>query len=121
MNKIVERLEEFMKVKQLNDNEITTKAHLSIGLIGKAKKSSRKGLHSEAIEKILSAYPELNPIWFITGKGKMFKNEDSDLLPDGSLELEIAKDEIISTQKEALSALKRENELLRKLIDKKLS
>lgn len=70
MINIIDRLKEFMQYKGLNDNQITVQAGLSIGLIGKALKA-RKGLHSESIEKILYSFPELNPTWFITGKGDM--------------------------------------------------
>ena len=52
----------------LNDNRLTNEAGLSVGLIGHARKV-RKGLHSETIEKILCTYIELNPVWFVTGKG----------------------------------------------------
>ncbi len=67
---IVDRLELYMKYKGYNPNKVTMDAVLSVGLIGKSFKS-RKGLHSDTIEKILYAYKDLNPEWFITGAGKM--------------------------------------------------
>lgn len=73
MNNIIDRLERIMNIKGLSDNKLTVDAGLSIGLIGKARKK-RSGLHSDTIEKILYAYPDINPTWFITGKGEEFIN-----------------------------------------------
>ncbi|SFC53408.1 hypothetical protein [Flavobacterium phragmitis] len=67
-----ERLAEFMSVKGINNNMITVTAGLSIGQIGKAI-SNNSGINSTSIEKILHAYPELNPEWLLTGKGEMLK------------------------------------------------
>lgn len=70
-----------MTEKRINDNSLTVKAGLSVGLIGKARKA-KKGLHSDTIEKILYAYPELNPVWFVTGiepkqnDGKVYGKEN---------------------------------------------
>lgn len=120
MSTIVERLMKFMDLKNLNDNELTVKAKLSIGLIGKAKKSSRRGLYSDTIEKILKAFPEINPVWFISGEGDMFKQEyiESSTNPVKQQDLENAKCQIILTQKMAIESLERENKLLRKMISK---
>ena len=49
---------------------MTVTAGLSVGLIGRAIKS-KSGLNSDSIEKILCAYPELNPNWLLTGRGEM--------------------------------------------------
>lgn len=54
----------------INNNQMTVAAGLSVGLIGRAIKS-KSGLNSDSIEKILYAYPELNPNWLLTGRGEM--------------------------------------------------
>jgi hypothetical protein len=78
MDKIIDRLQQFMDKKGLNDNQVTVTAGLSIGLIGKARKAN-KGINSESIEKILHAYAELSPDWLLTGRGDMLKvGEKSD-------------------------------------------
>lgn len=68
----IERLQYYMAQNNINDNKITVDAGLSVGLIGKAKKSG-KAMNSVNIEKILLAYPDLNPEWLLTGKGEMLK------------------------------------------------
>jgi phage repressor protein C with HTH and peptisase S24 domain len=73
MNNIIDRLEIFMADSGLNDNQLTVKAGLSIGLIGNARKV-RKGLHSDTIEKILHAFKKLNAQWFMLGEGDIYNN-----------------------------------------------
>jgi len=92
MKNIIDRLEEYMIIKGLNDNKITETCGFSTGQIGKSRKS-RKGMHSDSIEKILYCYPDLNPDWFLTGRGSMFvvgDNKDS----DKNIIIEHLKDEI---------------------------
>lgn len=64
------RLDTFMKYKGLNDNRITVQAKIAVGTLGKQRRSG-KGLSYDSIVKILRTYPELNPSWFILGKGEM--------------------------------------------------
>lgn len=82
MNTIIDRLEWFMTKEGLNDNSLTTQAGLSIGLIGKARKSG-KVLRSDTIEKILYAFPRWNGTWLLTGKGGRFHGNPNGN-PDGN-------------------------------------
>lgn len=75
MGKFIERLQIFMEKSGINDNQMTVKASLSVGLLGKAKKSG-KDMAAESIEKILCAYPELSADWLLTGRGNMTKETD---------------------------------------------
>lgn len=74
MGNFIERLQYYMQKKGINDNQMTVNAGLSIGLIGKAK-SSKKGMNSANIEKILLACPDINPDWLLTGRGEMLKTK----------------------------------------------
>lgn len=72
MSLLLNRLKQFMEHYELNYNKVTVAAGLSNGLIGKAFVSG-KGLHSESIEKILDAYPALNPTWLFLGEEEMLR------------------------------------------------
>lgn len=74
MSDFISRLAEFMKQQGINDNQMTVSAGLSVGLLGKAK-SGGKGMASNNIEKILSAYPDLSAEWLMTGEGPMLKSK----------------------------------------------
>ena len=65
-----------MERQGINDNQMTVKAGLSVGLLGKAKKSG-KDMAAESIEKILLSYPELSADWLLTGRGDMLNKEPS--------------------------------------------
>lgn len=78
MDSFIERLQCYMKTKSINDNQMTVMAGLSVGLIGKAK-ASGKGMSSANIEKILCAYPDLNPNWLLTGRGAMLQENNPPL------------------------------------------
>lgn len=70
--KFIDRLSYFMSEIGINDNQMTVKANLSVGLIGRCRKE-RKGMASDSIEKILYAYPELSAEWLLRGEGEMLR------------------------------------------------
>lgn len=70
MSTIIDRIQCYMSRNGINNNQLTVAAGLSVGLIGRAIKS-KSGLNSDSIEKILYAYPDLNPNWLLTGRGSM--------------------------------------------------
>lgn len=73
MDSFIDRIQYFMQQRGINNNQMTVAAGLSVGLIGRAIKS-KSSLTSDSIEKILHAYPELNPNWLLTGRGEMIIN-----------------------------------------------
>lgn len=104
----IDRLEEFMQHKSINDNKITKLAGLSVGLIGRARKN-RTGLHTDTIEKILFTFPELNPTWLLTGAGNMLLYEEKN---KNGKTVDINSDSLISeifkTQREIVRLLKKQ-------------
>lgn len=46
---------------------------------GEAKKST---INSDAIVNIITNYPDINPIWLLTGQGEMVKIKDDDINKD---------------------------------------
>ena len=73
MRRIVDRLDEYMSFKGLNDNKVTVNCGLSVGLIGRARKG-KSDIGKKSIEKILNFYQDLNRVWLLTGDGNMLKS-----------------------------------------------
>lgn len=71
--KKIDRFDKYMKYKGLNDNKVTIQLALSVGTIGKSRKSDRD-LSDKVVEKILNFYTDLNRVWLLTGEGEMIKN-----------------------------------------------
>ncbi len=72
--KKIERFDKYMKYKGLNDNKVTIQLALSVGTLGKSRKSDRD-LSDRVIEKILNFYTDLNRVWLLTGDGEMLNTE----------------------------------------------
>lgn len=68
--RIIERFDKYMNHKGLNDNAVTVKCGLSIGLLGKARRGD-SDLGKKSIDKILKEFPDLNIVWLRTGFGDM--------------------------------------------------
>lgn len=77
MERIIDRLTQYMSRKGINDNQMTKLAGLSVGLLGNARSGSRD-LGKKAVEKILAVCPDLDRVWLVTGMERM---------PDGCLTL----------------------------------
>lgn len=72
-----DRLDKYMKYKELTDYKITQETGISVGTIGRQRKANSK-LSSNSIDKILSTYKDLNPAWLITGTGNMLIDDTDD-------------------------------------------
>ena len=73
MREKISRFDKFMKVKGLNDNQVTVQCGLSQGLLSQARKG-KSDLGNGSIEKILSFYQDLSKVWLLTGEGEMLKS-----------------------------------------------
>jgi len=72
---IKERILQILEYKHLVKEIFFSKIGMtSANFRGNAKKSP---LNSNAIENILSEFPEINPEWLLTGKGEMLKSDES--------------------------------------------
>lgn len=74
----IDRFDEYMSYKDLNDNRVTNDLGLSIGLIGKSRKGNRD-LSDKVIEQILNFYSDLSRVWLLTGEGSMLNNTNSEV------------------------------------------
>ncbi len=77
MKRKIDRLDNYMKHKGLNDNILTEKCGLSIGLLGKNRRPGND-LSLKTIEKILHFYPDLNKRYLVDGEGEMIKMAETD-------------------------------------------
>ena len=73
MREKISRFDKFMKVKGLNDNQVTVQCGLSQGLLSQARRG-KSDLGSGSIDKILSVYQDLSRVWLLTGEGEMLKS-----------------------------------------------
>ena len=73
MREKISRFDKFMKVKGLNDNQVTVQCGLSQGLLSQARRGM-SDLGSGSIDKILSVCQDLSRVWLLTGEGEMLKS-----------------------------------------------
>lgn len=113
--KRVDRFDEYMKTKGLNDNQVTKQIGLSIGTLGKSRKEGRD-LSDKVIEKILNFYIDLNKVWLLTGEGEMLKSSNHTIInsPIGNNSTQIAGSNI--TENTSLNKALDELSEMRKLL-----
>jgi len=77
---IVDRILQYISYKGINKSKFYAKTGLSNGFLDKVK-----DVGVSKIEKILSSYGDINPIWLICGDGDMIIDKDLDpgLIKDG--------------------------------------
>ena len=68
--RIIDRFDEYMTFKKLNDNRATKDLGFSIGMIGKSRSEGRD-LSKKAVQRILAIYNDIDETWFKTGEGEM--------------------------------------------------
>ena len=73
-NRIINRLDTYIKAKNLNDNKVTVIAGLANGALGQARKG-KCDIGKKYIDKILAAFPDLSRVWLLTGDGQMLNPE----------------------------------------------
>ena len=76
----IDRFDEYMTVKHLNDNKVTMDLGLSIGTIGKSRKEGRD-LSDKVVEQILNFYTDLSRAYLLAGEGEMLKKESGQPVP----------------------------------------
>ena len=81
--KIIDRIILFIRHKRLSMRAFDMSIGVGNGYTSKQSKSSAS-VGSDVLEKIIDVYPDLNPLWLITGKGNMVLDieELEEPLPD---------------------------------------
>lgn len=102
---IVERIFKFIKHKGINKSEFYRITGISNGYLDKVR-----DVGASKIEHILNVFPDLNPVWIITGKESMIKGTN-----DKSSEL-YADKYLFELQRKLIDRLEDENERLKNQI-----
>lgn len=71
---VKERIVEFAKAKQITVREFERRCGLSNGYVN----AMRKGLGTEKLNNVLTAYPDLNRDWLVYGEGPMLSPVPAD-------------------------------------------
>lgn len=74
--KLINRLESYIRLKNLSLNAFDKSIGAANGYIGKQIKVNGS-IGSDTIEKIASVFPDLNLMWLLTGEGSMIVGEAS--------------------------------------------
>ncbi len=84
------RVEQIIVYNNMNIKSFEDRISVSNNSIGTAirRKASFK---SNVLNKILNAFPEINPTWLLTGKGTMFLNSDNTIVNEPTLNYETNK------------------------------
>lgn len=67
---VKERLREFIKYKKISERAFCREIGVSMSYVN----SIRTGIQPDKMKVITEKYPELNPMWLLTGDGEMIQN-----------------------------------------------
>ncbi|MCL1942440.1 MAG: hypothetical protein FWF54_02685 [Candidatus Azobacteroides sp.] len=73
---MLDRIKQYIDFKGINISRFEKSIDMSNASFGKSLKN-KGSIGSDKLERILKAYPDLNPEWLLTGKGEMLKKLDS--------------------------------------------
>lgn len=121
----IDRFDNYMKAKGLNDNKVTVQLGLSIGTLGKSRKEGRD-LSNKVLNRILTFYTDLDKVWLLTGEGEMLKDsthqttngDNSPAIHGNGNSVTIGDTAVLKERIKALEALLVEKERIIKLYEK---
>ncbi len=121
---MLERIKQYIDSKGLKTKAFERSVGLSNGAFA-AQLKNKKSIGVDKLEKILKAYPELNPIWVLLGKGEMilpnYTNEtekpldSTEIIRRLKLALGLPQDQVVAEmlgiKSNTLSSWKRRNSI----------
>jgi len=119
--KAIERLKQYIDYKGFTNSSFEKKNELSNGYIATQLKRNAD-LGEGVLIKILDNCLDLNPLWLLTGKGSMLKNEHKGGISQnisGSGNIQSGNDTITGNDKESIQKLKKELQECKKILKEK--
>lgn len=113
ITKISDRIKQFIDYKKITINKFSDSVGTSNSYFNKLIKNGTT-IGSDKIENILQAYPEINPIWLVTGKGEMINgyNQKETSLNITNEPRENYESAAVFKLKNEIEILKHKNEIL---------
>ncbi|WP_241479957.1 hypothetical protein [Kordia jejudonensis] len=95
--KIIDRIVKFIKHKNLSMRAFDNSIGVGNGYTSKQAKT-KASVGSDVLERIIEKYPELSPLWLVTGRGKMIIDPKQPTTDESPLEYGKNIDEIIENK-----------------------
>ena len=73
---IIQRIKAYLDAKKISVNAFENKVGMSHGAFRKAV-NENKSIQTDRLEKIISIYEDISPVWLLTGKGNMIDSENN--------------------------------------------
>lgn len=86
---VTDRILQIIEYKEISKRQFYIKTNLSNGFLDKVK-----DIGVSKVEKILQAFPDINPIWLVTGKGDMVLDSTKDSKNSNCEDVKFLKREI---------------------------
>jgi hypothetical protein len=77
MNTVTSRLAELIEKEGISTLQFEKKIGCGVDSIGKAIRNNTT-IGDKLLQKVFSAYPDINPEWLMTGNGKMMRSAKKD-------------------------------------------
>lgn len=114
---VKERIVEFAKAKQITIRDFERKSGLSNGYVN----AMRKGLGTEKLENVLSAFPDLSRDWLLYGEGPMLTSSSDTSIVNGDHSSQAVGAGATAVNgegvKECLEIIRQQQESISKLVD----
>lgn len=86
---IIDRILQIIDYKGISKRQFYIKTNLSNGFLDKVK-----DIGVSKVEKILNSFPDINPVWLLTGKGEMLLSSDGNIRNSTCPDITVLKKEI---------------------------